>query len=472
MESKKHPADKSVNGIPLSEERLPKCSEKSSQIEEIDEGIPVADVDGAEAHASSVQDSTSSDSKIFIADAVEKVESTNGNTAIETSMDKEPGKDADAAPTLFQLSPQSPGRFSTEPPRRYKTATPPPVDRLIFSTTEINLATHMEKDLRDLTHRTAREVEDMALAKSIPVEYFEKPLYDLQPSYPFEEFLADATSADATSASEADAKNGSPSPSKATREYKVFTDHKNDSASGTFTQYGGAVSNERTSRQRIKQLFQIAQDRIDRWNDNYEKETLLVADVPCWLECGAILRFDVLSHHILEECPHRPVECFDCRTMFRHKDFRHHQAHLCLKRKMACPNAAAGCYVITTFDRLDHHLHMMCQLRIMECRRGCGKELPVKRLESHELTHCKLRVISCDQCGKSMIAQDLGDHLHHHCQFRKVLCTVGCGAYMREMDRIEHETTVCRIECKYQCGEVIGPTAKRQAHEIYSCIHR
>ena len=71
-----------------------------------------------------------------------------------------------------------------------------------------------------------------------------------------------------------------------------------------------------------------------------------------------------------------------------------------------------------------------------------------------------------------VVSKNIARHRHEECPNRQMKCRVGCGEFFMAKDLQYHEEEVCRRECKYLCGERIGPTAKRVHHELNVCENR
>jgi ankyrin repeat protein len=68
--------------------------------------------------------------------------------------------------------------------------------------------------------------------------------------------------------------------------------------------------------------------------------------------------------------------------------------------------------------------------------------------------------------------QHLAHHVNHACPRRLVRCRVGCGLLLSYCERGAHEEGDCRRPCALGCGEVLGPSDRREAHERHLCPRR
>lgn len=231
----------------------------------------------------------------------------------------------------------------------------------------------------------------------------------------------------------------------------------------------------------LKKLFDEAHSRISVWRVSAAREEELGREIFCWLQCGYQDSVENISTHIKDACPHRAVECPECRNILYAKDIKEHRKDICPKRLVGCPNAWQGCTEIVQFDFLEKHLTMKCELRLVPCRLLCGKNnmgddgeqlgalLPFNKRENHEKYHCSKRQLECDQCHQMMIADTYTNHLHNDCPDRKIRCSVGCGMFIRAKDLSHHEEKVCKAPCKWNCGLVIGPQQRKNYHELSEC---
>lgn len=240
----------------------------------------------------------------------------------------------------------------------------------------------------------------------------------------------------------------------------------------------------------IHALFEEARQKLDVWKVSALREEKLGADVYCWLQCGHKDAVENIAEHIKTVCPHRAVECPECRNILYSKDIKQHRKAECPKRLVGCPNAWQGCTEILEFDSLEKHLEMRCQVRLVPCRLQCGRcdglpnkfgfvyqegdgsLMPYNMREDHEKLYCCKRTMQCDQCGESMVADTYPEHLQQTCPERRVKCSVGCGVYIKLKEKEHHETNVCQAPCKWNCGRVIGPQQRKNLHELTECPNR
>ena len=115
----------------------------------------------------------------------------------------------------------------------------------------------------------------------------------------------------------------------------------------------------------LQDLFQEAHSRIGVWRVSAAREEELGEEIYCWLQCGYKDIVENISTHIKEDCPHRAVECPECRNILYSKDIKEHRKDICPKRLVGCPNAWQGCTEIVKFDFLEKHLTMKCELRLV-----------------------------------------------------------------------------------------------------------
>lgn len=222
----------------------------------------------------------------------------------------------------------------------------------------------------------------------------------------------------------------------------------------------------------IKGLFTEVRDRIAVWLDAAKKETELMRRVPCPLNCGLMCTVESLTTHVRDDCPYRSLQCALCHRMVRFIDVKQHNAKLCPKRTIACPNAYQGCCERITFDSVETHLMLKCKLRKVACRQFCGAFVPYCKRDKHEEQHCKRRTVQCDQCKTSMSAHTYTEHLHEHCPQRLVRCRVSCGRSFRAHEIDAHEREECVRPCKWHCGQRIGPPEQLALHEATLCLEK
>ena len=240
----------------------------------------------------------------------------------------------------------------------------------------------------------------------------------------------------------------------------------------------------------IHHMFEEARQKLDVWRVSALQEEKLGEDVHCWLQCGHRDAVENMAEHIKTVCPHRAVECPECRNILYSKDIKEHRKAQCPKRLVGCPNAWQGCTEILTFDSLERHMEMRCQVRLVPCRLECGRcdglpnkfgfiykdgdgsLMPYNVREQHEKLYCCKRIMQCDQCAENMVAETYPHHLLNTCPERRVRCSVGCGVFIKLKEKDHHERNICQAPCKWKCGRVIGPQQKKNLHERTECPNR
>jgi hypothetical protein len=171
-------------------------------------------------------------------------------------------------------------------------------------------------------------------------------------------------------------------------------------------------------------------------------------------------------------CVHRLLKCPECKEFVKEYVYKEHRSSQCLQRLCGCPNAVAGCVEILPWVNVDRHLKLRCKVRLVDCRLHCGASVPIRSLADHEEHHCCKRLIACGVCDLEVVSQHIAVHRHNDCCNRKVKCRVGCGRVMMAKDLEAHEVNDCIAPCKYHCGQLIGPLAKRTLHELQHCENR
>lgn len=223
----------------------------------------------------------------------------------------------------------------------------------------------------------------------------------------------------------------------------------------------------------IQAAFDIFHHRLKYWKKCSDKEAELAMPVTCWNGCGFKAKFEVTALHVRSDCSCRPMVCESCHEVHPYHSFDHHKKQMCVKRKIACPNAWLGCRQYSSADYVDTHANLRCPYRLSYCRLQCNSRIPLIFRENHESNHCKKRLIQCFQCLQYMRSEIIPRHIKDSCTHRKVKCTVGCHGTFNIQDIENHERYECIQVCKWEgCGEMIGPRERRQYHELYTCLRR
>lgn len=226
------------------------------------------------------------------------------------------------------------------------------------------------------------------------------------------------------------------------------------------------VSNDREV---IVRLLEIADEKIAQWRSNASIELQLMAPVTCWQNCGYMAKFEEMSEHVRNGCPLKPTVCPECRDAFPAHQIPHHRASVCPKRLIACPNVVTGCKEFITADYLHTHVTLRCEYRLVHCRLHCGGEIALCKRQDHEENHCKRRLLLCSMCNEKFPSMELGHHMLQLCPMRQVKCSVGCLGFFNAKDIEHHEKHECVSECRWKCGEVLGPANIRLWHELSAC---
>ncbi|OQR88190.1 hypothetical protein ACHHYP_07271 [Achlya hypogyna] len=191
----------------------------------------------------------------------------------------------------------------------------------------------------------------------------------------------------------------------------------------------------------------------------------------CPNHCGASVRACDIDNH-LAECKNRFRPCpLACGRQVRDIDSDDHVARDCLKREVSCELCGSA----LPANLLDFHVKQDCACRILACGMcgDCG--IRAKDMQVHKVSSCRMREVTCafagDGCMKhSLLAHEKAQHENFECKYRTIwcplgcqayiiarhlktheaacpmrfsVCSLGCGAEMREKDRVEHETFYC-----------------------------
>lgn len=103
--------------------------------------------------------------------------------------------------------------------------------------------------------------------------------------------------------------------------------------------------------------------------------------------CSVELRSALLSVHVSERCPKRPIVCPSCSAKLTHNPdretrLRQHYLH-CQSFKHKCPNRCGGAY---SFQAIGKHIAMDCTEAVTACKYsayGCSAKLKRKDLPGH-----------------------------------------------------------------------------------------
>ena len=104
--------------------------------------------------------------------------------------------------------------------------------------------------------------------------------------------------------------------------------------------------------------------------------------IPCPAQCGAtVKRGDLPAHQRV--CPERHVQCKHCKQPVRAAKLATHNAQLCPKAVVTCPNR---CGKKCAREKLATHLSAECPLELQDCpfaSLGCTVRPPRSRLAQH-----------------------------------------------------------------------------------------
>lgn len=222
----------------------------------------------------------------------------------------------------------------------------------------------------------------------------------------------------------------------------------------------------------LQNIFRLISDRLHQWIKCSEQEYQMTLPVDCWNGCGYKTKFEEMTSHVRMACSHKPVICGDCSEVHPAYHMKDHLTKECVKRLVACPNSKIGCKELIPFYYLTTHIKLRCQYRLAYCRLHCSLQIPLILRTDHELNHCKKRKIPCYLCSELIPSEELSVHMKDKCLCRKIQCTKGCHEYFNLKDIEYHENHECIQECKWKCGEKIGPVQKRNLHELTVCLNR
>lgn len=213
--------------------------------------------------------------------------------------------------------------------------------------------------------------------------------------------------------------------------------------------------------------------KVAAWEEYAKKEMELTVEIPCALQCGAIIKREDMMTHIRDNCILRTVQCRQCHKIVVLSQVQYHDRTACVQRTVGCVNAFQGCGCLLTPSYMEQHLKFHCDYRFSMCRQYCGTQIPFKFLDMHEQFHCSQRQIQCDQCKEPMLAHEYANHLTSKCSLRQIKCSVGCGVSFFAKDIIHHENNECSKFCSNSpCKMKIGPPSRLRYHEVHECQFR
>lgn len=144
---------------------------------------------------------------------------------------------------------------------------------------------------------------------------------------------------------------------------------------------------------------------------------------PCDAQCGQVLRYNEVGHHLLFNCPQRTVTCANCEQRLTFAKLPEHKALLCPYRMIHCRR---GCGELLAERDAEHHEDDVCAKRLVFCSNKCGAYVPCCDLASHQELACEVRVIECPSgCEERLVAYQFASHWK---RCRQRLCPCGTGA--------------------------------------------
>ena len=154
--------------------------------------------------------------------------------------------------------------------------------------------------------------------------------------------------------------------------------------------------------------------------------------IPCPLKCVedynvpilerkiCNIRASMLELHTGFECPHRPVQCVQCKEMVPSRELSRHKKVLCEMREVTCRNA--GCSKVVSLGTREDHERKLCKFRPLSCPLGCGMDVPWIQHGKHTQRFCSMRRVDCPlKCGASGIRfHQLQSHIDEDCPRRNL----------------------------------------------------
>ena len=120
----------------------------------------------------------------------------------------------------------------------------------------------------------------------------------------------------------------------------------------------------------------------------------------------------------MDTCGFTPVPCpngctiqGDVIRLIMKKNLNKHLKDLCMKRAYKCQH----CGLTDTYDALMHVHEDECPMKPLSCfNPGCSKKIRREKMDKHEKYHCQYAVISCKYknigCDVKMKRKDMGAH--------------------------------------------------------------
>jgi hypothetical protein len=154
----------------------------------------------------------------------------------------------------------------------------------------------------------------------------------------------------------------------------------------------------------------------------------------CELDCGADVKVQNMDEHMTTRCPNRLLPCPNagCGTTLPYRELKTHREVECLYEVIACPHESliGGLYRLGLHSgslahygctervkRGDCAAHVLsCLHRVEECVFGCGENVKMRDVDSHQTSECTHRPLQCPNSGCSVTCA------HHELQAHRDVC--------------------------------------------------
>ena len=142
--------------------------------------------------------------------------------------------------------------------------------------------------------------------------------------------------------------------------------------------------------------------KIEKY-DEHLKTCTKSTKTPC-PRCHKSIVNDILTKHILVDCPYREEACHLCGMMVEHNIMKIHQRVECKHRLIDCE----ACGIPTMCSILDEHKRLRCIRRPIACI-YCHLQHPFMDIDRHQ-SMCLMRNVTCTQCHEEVRFDKLPEH--------------------------------------------------------------
>jgi len=155
------------------------------------------------------------------------------------------------------------------------------------------------------------------------------------------------------------------------------------------------------------------------------------------------------------------IVCKNCRRGIPETNYQMHAMH-CARNIALCPQ----CDEPIPRHELEQHMKEECEMRKIECDRGCGTTLAISKLENHKEQECPKRTTLCKFCATLVEVGTLGEH-EDYCGSRTEKCEV-CGEYIMLKNFDSHNKNDCKPKNQVTATSYTSARRSSTVSSIYS----